>query len=320
MIKISHGRNNPAEYIPFPGTREEAQIFENELRGITDTTDPHFTDKLPEFKTAYKNEVMSGTFTDFEWAMKQLLLFFQNMKLRHITPSIIENYKTFRLEKVSKRTINRELSYLSKYLQWCGCTLKPVKFRKRDTQPTPPDVLTLEELDAIIQHLTPPVKHLVQLMAYNGLRKTEAFKIRSIQADKDGTLIRVFGKGGKWRQAPVELPDLQNAIASEKQKRPDGYLFPNPATEKPYTDIRKQLKKAADLAGITKPVYNHLCRHSFATAMVGQGVNLRIIQGLLGHSDLKMVQTYTHLADTMLRTGTASLVANVANPQTRTSK
>lgn len=328
MIKISHGRQGKPDYIPFPGNREEAQIYERELRGISDRSDPGFTDRLPDFKLAYKNEVSAGTFTDFEWALKQLEPFFQSMKLRHITPLIIEQYKSNRLQvtvkntdkTISKRTVNRELSYLSKYLQFCGSELKIIKFRKKDCQPAPPDVLTLEEMNAVIKHLQPPFKHLVQLMAFNGLRKSEAFQMRSIQAEKNGSMIRVLGKGNKWRMAPIELPDLRKAIAAEKKKRPDGYLFPNPATKKPYVDIRPHLKKAALAAGITKPVYNHLCRHSFATAMIVQNVNLRVIQGLLGHADLKMVQTYTHLADETLRTGTASLVAKVAKPKPRTNK
>lgn len=332
MIKISHGRKGKAEYFDFPGSREEALIYERELRGLNDTTDPGFTDKLPEFKIAYKNEVSEGTFDDFEWAWRQLEPFFKSMKIRHITPLIIEQYKNYRLgctvkvtgKNISKRTINRELTYLSKYLDYSGSTLKPNKFRKKDTAPAPPDVLTIEELQAIIDNLKAPFKHLVQLMAYNGLRKSEAFGLRCIQADKNGTTLRVLGKGNKWRLAPIELADLRQAIAASKKDNPDGYLFPNPRTKEPYTDIRKPLAAAAKLAGIEKPVYNHLCRHSFATALVAKGVNLRVIQGLLGHADLKMVQTYTHLADDMLRQGASALipkiVATVATPQTRTTK
>jgi len=165
------------------------------------------------------------------------------MKIRHITPAVIEQYKTMRLacvvkttgKTVSKRTINRELSYLSKYLQYCGATIKPVKFRKKDTQAAPPDVLTMEELQQIISHLPYPINHLVQLMAYNGLRKTEAFTLQTNQAENDGSLIRVLGKGDKWRMAPVELPELRNAITVAKKKQPDGYLFqiPKPASLTP---------------------------------------------------------------------------------------
>lgn len=316
MIKISHGRKEKPEYIPFPGSREEAQIYEREIRGITDLTDPGFLDNMAEFKIAYKNEVMPGTYTDFEWALKQLQPFFENMKLRHITPLIIEQYKAYRLQMVvkttgktiSKRTINRELTYLSKYLAYCGCQLKPVKFRKKDTQAAMPNVLLMEEMERIIEHLPEPHNHLVRLMTYNGLRKNEVFTLRAIQTEKDGSAVQILGKGGKWRVAPIEDPSTKKAIVAAKKARPDGYLFPNPKTGEPYKDIRKQLKKAATAAGVDKRIYNHLFRHSFGTELVNQDVNLRVVQGLLGHADLKTVQIYTHLVDKTLRAGVATLV------------
>ena len=62
MIKISHGRKGKAEYIPFNGTREEALVFERDLRGLTDQSDPGFLDHLPEFLIAYKNRVRPNTY------------------------------------------------------------------------------------------------------------------------------------------------------------------------------------------------------------------------------------------------------------------
>lgn len=329
MIKISHGRKGKPEYISFPGTREEAKIYEQELRGISDRSDPGFTDKLAEFKIAYKNEVMPGTFTDFEWALKQLEPFFQSMKLRHITPLVIEQYKSHRLEQtvkttgktISKRTINRELSYLSKYLKHCGSELKPVKFRKKDCAPPAAEPMSMDDMDKIVKLLPYPIKQLVQLMEYNGIRRTEAFRIRSADADKDGKYIRIWGKGGKWRIAPVELIELQERIKGAKKVRPDGYLFPNPKTMEPYKDIRKPLKAAALKAGVTQRVYNHLFRHSFATALVEEGENMAIIQELMGHSDIKQTRDYIKLASSHTRRGTARLidrdVAKVATPQTQ---
>lgn len=309
MIKIFRGKNKP-NYIPFEGSREMALIFERELRGIADTSDPEFTDKMPEFKIAYKNEVMASTFKDFEWALLKLEPFFTPFKIRQITPFLIEQYKALRLESVGKRTINRELSYLSKYLQYCKSDLKPVKFRKKDCQPPPPQVMTMKEMQLLIDNLQPPVKHLVQLMAYNGLRRNEAFNIKSVDADSDGKHVRVWGKGGKWRTAPIGLPELQKAIAAAKKLRPDGYLFPNERTGEPYKDIRKSLRPAAVKAGIEGHVYNHLCRHSFATALVTEENNLTVIQNLMGHSDIKMTQQYIHLADTAMGRATDKLAAH----------
>ncbi len=313
MIKIFHGKEKP-EYIAYPGTRDEALSYERELRGITDSADPLFTDKLPDFRIAYKNEVSSGTFTDYEWAWKQIEPFFKTMKIRHITPSIIEQYKAFRTQQkwkdkqISKRTVNRELSYLSKYLQYCGSTLKPVKFRKKDCQAPPADPMSMDEMDAVVELLPYPIKQLVQLMEYNGMRRTEAFSILSSDADKDGRYIRVKGKGGKWRVAPVELLQLQQDIIAAKKERPDGYLFPNLRTNQPYKDIRKPLKAAALQAGVTQRVYNHLFRHSFATALVEEGENMAVIQELMGHADIKQTRDYIKLATSHTRRGTSRLV------------
>lgn len=326
MIKIFHGKDKP-EYISFPGDREHAKLYEQELRGITDKTDPAFTDKLAEFRIAYKNEVMASTFTDFEWAWKQIEPYFSSMKIRHITASVIELYKAHRLQQkvkttgknISKRTINRELTYLSKYLAFCGHTIKPVKFRKKDCEAPQPEPMTMDTMDAIVNLLPYPIKQLVQLMEYNGLRKNEALRIRSEDADKDGTYVRIWGKGGKWRIAPIEEPQLQKDIADAKKQRPDGYLFPNMRGDRgnPYTDIRNPLKKAATQAGVTQRVYNHLFRHSFATALVEEGENMAIIQELMGHADIKQTRGYTKIATSHTRRGAAKLVdRNPAKPAT----
>ena len=147
MIKLFHGKEKP-DYIPFHGDRESALIYERELKGVSDTSDPSFADRMPEFKIAYKNEVMPSTFGDFEWALKKLEPFFTPFKIRQMTPFLIEQYKAHRLSQewkgklISKRTVNREISYLSKYLQFCGSKLKPIKFRKKDCQPPPPQVMS----------------------------------------------------------------------------------------------------------------------------------------------------------------------------------
>jgi hypothetical protein len=119
MIKISHGREGKAEYIPFPGTKDEALAYEREIRGLNDQTDPGFLDHLPEFRLWYRNQVMVRTFEDFEGAFKRIEPYFADKKIRHITPMLVESYKGHRLQqRMSKRTITRELSYLSKYLGW----------------------------------------------------------------------------------------------------------------------------------------------------------------------------------------------------------
>ena len=329
MIKISHGRKGKPEYIPYPGGRDDALMYERELRGLTDTTDPGFLDKLPEFRIAYKNEVMESTYGDFEWAWKQIEPFFDTMKIRHITPVIIEQYKAHRLmqkvkstgKNIGRRTINRELSYLAKYLNYCGSTLTVTKFRKKDCEPPPPEPLSMDDMDKIVALLPYPIKQLVQLMEYNGLRRNEAMNLKSIDAAKDGSYVRVWGKGGKWRVAPIELKELQERIKGAKKVRPSGYLFPNLKTMLPYKDIRRQLKSAVEKAEVSQRVYNHLFRHSFATALVEGGENLAVIQELMGHADIKQTRNYIKLVTSHTRRGAAKLVdRDVAKVATHNSK
>jgi len=192
---------------------------------------------------------------------------------------------------------------------------KPQRFRKRDTAAPMPIPLLPDELRQIINNLDGNVKTITMLMAYNGLRRNEAFNLQAQDVDINGGNITIRGKGNKWRVVPVVALELLEHLKAAKEKIDIGCLLPNPETDKPYNDIRKAIRRAAAKAGITKHINPHLFRHSFGTALVGAEVNLRIIQGLLGHSEIATTQIYTHLNTATLKSGAtamAQLVANVA--------
>lgn len=326
MIKISHGRKEKPEYIPFCGSRDEALIFEQELRGIADRSDPGFLDLLPEWKIAYKNKNLTRSVESVEYSLKHLEAFFGGYKMRHITPSLVEQYKAMRLaDGVKKRTITIELSAMSAYLRWVNANygtqyIKPKLFSKKECRPDMPQVLTLDEMIAIFRALDGDVRLIVQIMSLCGLRRNEALDLTARAVDLSGHMLRIKGKGGKWRAVPVSSPAIMEGLAKLCAERPTGPLFISPRTGKARVDIRKQLKKAAELAGITKRVHPHLFRHSFATALLNGGHDLRTIQELLGHSEIATTQIYTHVADSMKRIATSGLVAMVANAETRANK
>ena len=330
MIKISHGRSKPAEYIPFAGSREDALALEAEIRGTVDRTDPSFGDLLPEYLVAYRNRASKRGVEVFENSFRHLTAYFGAFKMRHITQALIEQYKARRLAAgVKKRTINIELSGLSGYITWMNETTgsayrRPKRFGKKETAPPMPRPLMVNEMVALIAHLDGDIKTMIELMATCGLRRNEVFDLRKTDYDHASRTIIVQGKGGKERRVPISSPDLAErinaAVISDDQSR---LIFPSPKTGRRYTDIRKSLHKAAAAAGITRHIHPHLMRHSFATALLANGVDIRIVQDLLGHSELATTQIYTHVADLTKRAATDVLaaamvkgVAAVANADT----
>jgi len=333
MIKIFHGRKNPPEYIPFEGSREDALALEAEIRGTIDRTDPGFADLLPEFKIAYRNRTSKRGFEVLENSFRHLLAFFSQFKMRHIVPSLIEQYKAKRLQDgVKRRTINIELSGLSAYTTWLNETTgskfqRPKRFGKRETAPPLPRPLSIQEMVRVIDCLREDIKAMVEIMAMCGLRRDETFNLKVFDYDHESRTLTVRnGKGGKDRRVPVSSADLCRRLQDmalkrlqdadeklQKKKEKTNFaellLFPSPRTGRRYTDIRKSILAAAKEAGIAKHIYPHLLRHSFATALLNDGTDIRVIQELLGHSELATTQIYTQVADVSKRTATDSLAA-----------
>jgi len=174
MIKISHGRKEKPEYIPFHGTRDEALTLEAEIRGTVNRSDPWFSDLLPEFRVAYRNRASKRGLEVMDNSMRHLVAFFGTFRMRHIAPSLIEQYKASRLDAgVKKRTVNIELSGLSAYITWLNETTgskyqRPKRFTKRETRPPIPSPLSPAELVALFRHLQGDIRTMVEIMATCG--------------------------------------------------------------------------------------------------------------------------------------------------------
>lgn len=169
-----------------------------------------------------------------------------------------------------------------------------------------PTVLTQEEVARMIDAaLTALHRALLMLLYATGLRRAEAAHLKISDIDSKRMVIHVVGgKGRKDRDvmlSPKLLEALRDYWRSLKHK-PETWLFPGHCTreqsEHPISDkvIWYACEQAAKRAGIDKPVHPHTLRHSFATHLLEAGVDLRTIQLLLGHSDLKATTVYLHLS------------------------
>ncbi len=174
-----------------------------------------------------------------------------------------------------------------------------------------PVVLTMEEVKRLLDATT-CLKHQAALsVAYGaGLRVAEVAALKVSDVDSKRMLLRVErGKGGRYRNAMLPngllllLREWWRAGRQQGLMLPDGWLFPGQSALKPIStrQLYRIVVQAAEAADIAKHVGPHTLRHSFATHLLEDGVDIRVIQALLGHAKLNTTAFYTQVATRTMR-------------------
>ena len=163
-----------------------------------------------------------------------------------------------------------------------------------------PVVLSPEEVARLLD-AAPSLKYKAALsVAYGaGLRVSEVVALKIGDIDSKRMVIRVEqGKGRKDRYVMLSPHLLELLRAWWRAARPQGWLFPGRDRVQPMTtrQLNRACHTAADMAGIGKPVSMHTLRHSFATHLLEQNIDIRVIQVLLGHARLDTTALYTRVA------------------------
>jgi site-specific recombinase XerD len=174
-----------------------------------------------------------------------------------------------------------------------------------------PVVLSPEEVARLLDAASGLKYRAALSVAYGaGLRASEVVSLKLTDIDSSRMVIRVEqGKGRKDRYAMLSEPLLHLLRAWWLAARergvmlPGGWLFPgqNPVNPLTTRQLNRAFHGAKAAAGIDKPVSLHTLRHCFATHLLEQKVDIRVIQVLLGHSKLDTTARYSHLANTTLR-------------------
>jgi integrase/recombinase XerD len=150
---------------------------------------------------------------------------------------------------------------------------------------------------------------MLEVLYASGLRVTELVTLTGSQVSLTQGVVRIVGKGGKERLVPLgeEATDwLRDYLVGPRAEilagRVSDYLFP---TSRSDCMTRQAfwllIKRYALAAGVFKPLSPHTLRHAFATHLLNHGADLRVVQMLLGHSDLSTTQIYTHVARERLK-------------------
>ena len=177
-----------------------------------------------------------------------------------------------------------------------------------------PNCLSEEEVEALLNapDITTPSglrdKAMLETMYSSGLRVSELLNLEKKQVNLTKGVITVFGKGAKERKVPIAeyaidfIDQYIKEVRSKNENKGSKYLFLS-KKGKPLSRVYffKQVKKYSLEAGITTNVSPHTLRHSFATHLLNHGAQLRIVQSMLGHTNIATTQIYTHVSSDKLK-------------------
>jgi len=233
-----------------------------------------------------------------------------------------EDLRAFQLhlveEGTSSTTINATLTGLTFFF---GVTLdRPSALKRMSPVRTPqklPQVLSVDQVARLLQSAR-NLKHRAALsVAYGaGLRASEVVHLKIADIDSERMIVRVHqGKGRRDRYAMLS-PSLLELLRAwwwhghtNGKMRPGGWLFPgrNPVNPLSTRQLNKACHAAAQAGGLDQRVSMHTLRHSFATHLLENKVDIRVIQVLLGHRKLETTARYSHVATRTLSEVTSPL-------------
>lgn len=177
-----------------------------------------------------------------------------------------------------------------------------------------PNCLSEEEIDRLLEvpDLTSPSgirdRAMLETMYASGLRVSELLNLKRSQVNLNKCIITVFGKGAKERKVPIAeyaveyIEKYIKEVRNKSEFKKSEFLFLNRSGE-PLSRVYffKQVRKYAELAGIEMIISPHTLRHSFATHLLNRGAQLRMVQGMLGHTNIATTQIYTHVSSEKLK-------------------
>ena len=265
----------------------------------------------------YERKLSNNTYLSYSYNLNEYLKYIDNKNILNINPNEIRDF--LYQDKISTKTRAHYLTVINSFYNYLlmnnvitASPTQTIKLPKLDK--TLPEYLTIEEIDKIM-NINPikPIDYrnvaMLETLYATGMRISELVNLKISNIDLNEDTIRVYGKGSKERIVPINekshnalenyLNNYRNYLLKSKTSE---YVFINNLGGRiSRQGFFKILKKICDEAAIKKTVSPHTLRHSFATHLLNNGADIRVIQELLGHSNLTTTQIYSHLANTKLK-------------------
>lgn len=234
----------------------------------------------------------------------------------------IEEYITELHKKYKQKTVKRKIASLKAFYNYLEeeeiisrNPFRKIKVKFKETL-TLPRVIPREEIEMLLNYMYDCLKEngltgykyklrdiaVVEVLFATGARVYEISNIREDSVNLNSGQIRIMGKGGKERYVQISNSSVlailkKYYMENENEIKKSGCFFINNRGNR-YTEqsIRAMLKKYAKQAGIERNITPHMFRHSFATYLIEEGVDVSCVQQILGHSSIKTTQIYIHIA------------------------
>jgi integrase/recombinase XerD len=216
---------------------------------------------------------------------------------------------------------NRRLSVFRRYYAWAlrehRVAADPtLRLRAAKQPPRFPSTLNEAQVEALLDapDIETPLglrdRTMLELMYASGLRVTELVTLKTVEISLNDAVVRVMGKGSKERLIPfgevahgwVERYLRESRPALLGARAADALFVTGRGEGMTRQQFWNIIKRHALTGGVHAPLSPHTLRHAFATHLLNHGADLRVVQMLLGHSDISTTQIYTHVARERLRT------------------
>ena len=276
--------------------------FYKEVRTIHFMEKEEFLNKLEVELKISKNS--NYTIRNYVNANKEFLDFTNK------TPSQVnsDDVKAYMAEKLTDKSSSTIIVFLSA-LRFAFITILEndvtIKIKRPKRERKIPSVLTKEEIVRLFDFLSNKKSKLIISFIYAcGFRVSEIINLKIVDIDFENKIGHVRQSKGK-KDRVFNIPSfLTKQLSKQAEKQTEGnqeYMFTSTNGRMSDRNIQKIVSIAAKKAGINKNVSPHTLRHSFATHLLENGVDIRKIQELLGHADLSTTQIYTHISTEELK-------------------
>lgn len=278
-------------------------------------------DKLAEYLEycEYRKELDRKTLKAYRIDLRQ---YFEYICVDEPDKEKIEEYVTHLHKSYKQKTVKRKIASIKAFYNYLEETeiiaespFRKIKVKFKETV-TLPRIIPREEIEKLLNHMYQCLNEndkasrkfmlrdvaVIEVFFATGARVYEISNIRDDSINLNTGLIRLMGKGGKERYVQISNTSILEVLKkyydeNEQSIKKSGYFFVN-NRESRYTEqsIRLMLKKYTKQAGIERNITPHMFRHSFATYLIEEGVDVSCVQQILGHSSIKTTQIYIHIA------------------------